>query len=80
MQAIVREQQGHPLWGSYAQQLLDPESGLWRNPGSGGHDDKAHPPIHPTKFSTGESRWSPDHNVRLLLLSVERVIIILIVN
>ncbi|KAJ8634027.1 hypothetical protein MRB53_027363 [Persea americana] len=62
LHAIVREQQGHPLWGSYAQQLLDPESGLWRNPGSGGHDDKAHPPIHPTKFSTGESRWSQDHN------------------
>ncbi|RWR86928.1 DNA topoisomerase 3-alpha [Cinnamomum micranthum f. kanehirae] len=62
LHAIAREQQGHPLWGSYAQQLLDPESGLWRNPGSGGHDDKAHPPIHPTKFSTGESRWSQDHN------------------
>ncbi|KAL6011781.1 DNA topoisomerase 3-alpha [Asimina triloba] len=61
-QAIVREQQGHPSWGSYAQRLLDPDSGLWRNPGNGGHDDKAHPPIHPTKFSAGESGWSPDHS------------------
>lgn len=63
MQAIVQEQQGHPGWGSYAQRLLDPASGLWRNPSSGGHDDKAHPPIHPTKFSAGESNWSQDHNV-----------------
>ncbi|CAN6459252.1 unnamed protein product [Victoria cruziana] len=61
-QAVVQEQQCHPSWGLYAQRLLDPESGLWRNPGNGGHDDKAHPPIHPTKFSAGEASWSQDHN------------------
>ena len=59
----MREQIEHPTWGSYAQQLLDSETRLWRNPSKGGHDDKAHPPIHPTKFSAGESRWSQDHNV-----------------
>lgn len=53
------------MWGTYAQQLLDPSSGLWRNPSSGGHDDKAHPPIHPTKFSPGESGWSENHKVSL---------------
>ncbi|CAM9000781.1 unnamed protein product [Rhodiola kirilowii] len=62
LHTIVRDQQGHPVWGAYAQRLLDHDSGLWRNPGSGGHDDKAHPPIHPTKFSAGESNWSPDHH------------------
>ncbi|MCI23677.1 DNA topoisomerase 3-alpha-like, partial [Trifolium medium] len=62
--AIVQEQQGHPEWGIYAQRLLDPGAGLWRNPRGGGHDDKAHPPIHPTKFSAGESGWSQDHRVR----------------
>ncbi|GAB2229073.1 hypothetical protein Droror1_Dr00023208 [Drosera rotundifolia] len=62
LRAIVEEQQGHPTWGSYARQLLDPGSGLWRNPSNGGHDDKAHPPIHPTKFSAGESGWSQDHH------------------
>ncbi|KAK6125542.1 hypothetical protein DH2020_040716 [Rehmannia glutinosa] len=62
MKTIVQEQQGHPVWGSYAQRLLDPEASLWRNPSGGGHDDKAHPPIHPTKFSAGESGWSPDHH------------------
>ncbi|ONL93974.1 DNA topoisomerase 3-alpha [Zea mays] len=41
--------------------LLNPEARLWRNPSNGGHDDKAHPPIHPTKFSEGERNWSPDH-------------------
>ncbi|THF99053.1 hypothetical protein TEA_018796 [Camellia sinensis var. sinensis] len=25
-------------------------------------DDKAHPPIHPTKFSGGQSGWSQDHH------------------
>lgn len=60
---MVQEQQGHPVWGSYAQRLLDPEARLWRNPSGGGHDDKAHPPIHPTKFSAGEAGWSQDHHV-----------------
>ncbi|KAF5177602.1 Dna topoisomerase, partial [Thalictrum thalictroides] len=62
MQAIVQEQQGHPLWGSYAQRLLDPEAGLWKNPRIGTHSDNAHPPIYPTKFSAGESRWTQDHH------------------
>lgn len=62
-QTMVQEQEGHPVWGIYAQRLLDPQSGLWRNPSGGGHDDKAHPPIHPTKFSAGETRWSQDHHV-----------------
>ncbi|KAF5745103.1 DNA topoisomerase 3-alpha isoform X1 [Tripterygium wilfordii] len=61
LQRIVQEQQGHPTWGLYAQQLLDPDAGLWRNPGNGGHDDKAHPPIHPTNLFTGGDRWSNDH-------------------
>ncbi|OIV98096.1 hypothetical protein TanjilG_25961 [Lupinus angustifolius] len=61
LHTIVQEQQGHPEWGIYAQRLLDPGTGLWRNPRGGGHDDKAHPPIHPTKFSAGEAGWSQDH-------------------
>ncbi|XP_015579811.2 DNA topoisomerase 3-alpha isoform X3 [Ricinus communis] len=62
LHTIVRDQQAHPIWGSYAQRLLDPGTGLWRNPSTGGHDDKAHPPIHPTKFSPGETGWSQDHH------------------
>ncbi|XP_050227731.1 DNA topoisomerase 3-alpha isoform X2 [Mercurialis annua] len=66
LHTIVRDQQEHPIWGSYAQRLLDPGEGLWRNPSNGGHDDKAHPPIHPTKFSPGETRWSQDHHKNYL--------------
>uniref|UniRef100_A0A6V7QTF6 DNA topoisomerase n=1 Tax=Ananas comosus var. bracteatus TaxID=296719 RepID=A0A6V7QTF6_ANACO len=62
LHGIVRDQVGHHVWGSYAQRLLHSEAGLWRNPSNGGHDDKAHPPIHPTKFSAGEPGWSQDHN------------------
>lgn len=62
LHAIVHEQADHPVWGMYAQRLLNPEERLWRNPSNGGHDDKAHPPIHPTKFSTGENNWSQDHH------------------
>ncbi|GBG41772.1 hypothetical protein CBR_g74987, partial [Chara braunii] len=58
---LVRDQTGHHQWGGYAQRLLDPQEGLWKQPGNGGHDDKAHPPIHPTKFSAGEPNWSPSH-------------------
>ncbi|KAM0870274.1 hypothetical protein ACQ4PT_040115 [Festuca glaucescens] len=61
LHAIVHEQVDHPVWGTYAQRLLNPEERLWRNPSNGGHDDKAHPPIHPTKFTTGETNWSEDH-------------------
>lgn len=67
----MEEQQGHPVWGSYAQRLLDPGAGIWRNPSNGGHDDKAHPPIQPTKFSAGEPGWSQDHRVRLHLYEVQ---------
>ncbi|PIA28480.1 hypothetical protein AQUCO_06900036v1 [Aquilegia coerulea] len=62
LHAIVQEQQEHPVWGSYAQRLLDPEAGLWKNPRIGTHSDNAHPPIYPTKFSAGESRWTQDHH------------------
>lgn len=62
----MQEQEGHSVWGEYAQRLLDPGAGLWRNPGNGGHDDKAHPPIHPTKFSAGETGWSQDHHVSII--------------
>lgn len=69
----MQEQQGHPVWGSYAQRLLHPEEGLWKNPSGGGHDDKAHPPIHPTKFSSGESRWSQDHHVSTIILGLKLI-------
>ena len=34
---------------------------MHRQPRGGGHDDKAHPPIHPTRAAppASESNWSP---------------------
>ena len=43
-------------WSAYAQRLLAPDSALYRWPRSGGHDDKAHPPIHPLKHYGGGDR------------------------
>lgn len=61
LQFLVNEQTQHRDWGQYALRLLDPQEELWRQPGDGGHDDKAHPPIHPTRFSQGEGNWTQDH-------------------
>ena len=66
-QLLVSEQTRHPAWGEYAQRLLDPQQQLWKQPGDGGHDDKAHPPIHPTRFSEGEANWTNDHSVCMYL-------------
>ena len=35
-------------WGEFCRRLVD--SNGFEHPRSGGHDDQAHPPIHPTKF------------------------------
>ncbi|KAI5070985.1 hypothetical protein GOP47_0013236 [Adiantum capillus-veneris] len=61
LQNIARQQVQHSTWGNYAERLLDSATNLWRQPSNGGHDDKAHPPIHPTKYSNGELNWSNDH-------------------
>ena len=47
-----------PRWGAHATQLVD--GSMFCFPGSGGHDDQAHPPIHPTRYTAGESVWSSD--------------------
>ena len=45
---LIEEQQGHQQWGAYARTLLNDGKFLWPSPG--GHDDQAHPPIHPLKM------------------------------
>lgn len=47
---LIRLQTPDRQWGSYAQNLLD---GAFLHPRDGGHDDGAHPPIHPTKPPDG---------------------------
>jgi DNA topoisomerase-3 len=45
---LIQEQVNDPRWGAFAQQLLN---GKFQHPRNGKHDDKAHPPIHPTKWT-----------------------------
>ncbi|CAK9834424.1 DNA topoisomerase 3-alpha [Anthophora retusa] len=44
---LVNQQVENPVWGNFAQQLL--EKGL--NPRAGKKSDEAHPPIHPIKYT-----------------------------
>jgi len=57
LRALVEAQAGHPAWGVFAGRLLSGE--LWRWPRSGGHNDRAHPPIHPTRAppGAGDPAW-----------------------
>ncbi|PVU86790.1 hypothetical protein BB561_006547 [Smittium simulii] len=45
LKSLIQKHTGDPLWGSFAQNLVD---GGFSWPRSGKNDDKAHPPIHPT--------------------------------
>lgn len=42
---------GDPNWGPFAQGILDSGG---PTPRQGNKSDKAHPPIHPTKYTNGE--------------------------
>lgn len=48
LQSLVTQHTDSPLWGQFAQRLL--EDGV--SPRQGKKSDQAHPPIHPTKYST----------------------------
>ncbi|CAD8086641.1 unnamed protein product [Paramecium sonneborni] len=47
LQNIIRDQQNHPIWGDYANKLIN---SAFEYPKAGNKDDKAHPPIHPVKM------------------------------
>ena len=55
LQALVRDHVQDARWGQHAQRIDSGE--MWSNPRSGGHDDKAHPPIHPTRWTAGQPNW-----------------------
>ena len=58
VKALVRDHVNDQRWGAHAQRIDSGE--MWCIPRGGGHDDHAHPPIHPTRWSAGEANWSPD--------------------
>uniref|UniRef100_A0A4W6DER5 DNA topoisomerase n=1 Tax=Lates calcarifer TaxID=8187 RepID=A0A4W6DER5_LATCA len=47
---LVEQQTQSPVWGTFAQQVLDQPGGP--NPRQGKNSDQAHPPIHPTKYTS----------------------------
>ncbi|XP_022831153.1 DNA topoisomerase 3-alpha [Spodoptera litura] len=49
---LVGHQTGDPNWGSFAQNILDSGG---PTPRQGNKSDKAHPPIHPTKYTNNLS-------------------------
>ncbi|CAK0738823.1 hypothetical protein CVIRNUC_001098 [Coccomyxa viridis] len=55
LKALVRDHVQDARWGQHAQRIDSGE--MWSNPRSGGHDDKAHPPIHPTRWTAGQPNW-----------------------
>lgn len=55
---MVQEQADDHRWGEHATAILD--GSMWKPPANGGHNDQAHPPIHPTKYSSGEADWTAD--------------------
>lgn len=53
--SLVEMQVPHPMWGEFADRVLQ-----WgTNPRNGNKSDQAHPPIHPTKFTTGNWQYTP---------------------
>ncbi|CAL8463456.1 g2990 [Coccomyxa elongata] len=60
LKALVREHLNDPRWGAHAQCIDSGE--MWATPRGGGHDDHAHPPIHPTRWSAPDANqgWHPD--------------------
>jgi DNA topoisomerase-3 len=49
LRRLVALQTNDEAWGSYATHLLEADSVGFQRPRSGGQNDKAHPPIHPTR-------------------------------
>lgn len=47
---LVEQQTQSQSWGTFAQRVLDQPGGP--NPRQGKNSDQAHPPIHPTKFTS----------------------------
>ena len=53
LQALANNVAPDPTYGTYVNRLTNAD--LYRRPIPGGHDDKAHPPIHPTKLLDSSS-------------------------
>ncbi|CAF5034857.1 unnamed protein product, partial [Rotaria socialis] len=50
LQPLVQNQANDPRWGAFAQRVLNEGP----RPRNGKNTDKAHPPIHPTRYPDGQ--------------------------
>ena len=51
LKKVIEELKESPIYGQYCLRLLNPREERYNNPKSGKGDDKAHPPIHPVRYS-----------------------------
>jgi DNA topoisomerase-3 len=65
---LVEEHRSHSIWGAFASDLLDNNKFTW--PRNGGHDDQAHPPIHPTRKVELAELTDPDEKKIYELVSI----------
>lgn len=64
---LVRLQTGNDEVGGFAEKMLQDPGSLFCSPLDGGQDDKAHPPIHPTKLFKPSSGSNPGDAEKLKL-------------
>jgi DNA topoisomerase-3 len=65
--SLIQKQAADTNWGNFAQSL---ERGEFASPRQGKHDDKAHPPIHPTAHAgnlTGDEKRVYEYIARRFL-------------
>lgn len=65
--SLIQKQGVDPNWGTFARSL---EQGGFNTPRKGKHDDKAHPPIHPTAHAgnlTGDEKKVYEYITRRFL-------------
>ena len=54
LKRMVEELKESPVYGQYCQRLLNEQENRYNNPKFGKGDDKAHPPIHPVRYSNND--------------------------
>ena len=55
LKKLVEDMRQSPDYGQYCDKLLNEQDNRYNNPKAGKGDDKAHPPIHPVKYSSNEN-------------------------
>ena len=68
LKKLVEDLKESHIYGQYCQKLLNEENYRYNNPKSGKGDDKAHPPIHPVRYSDSENLNQKEKKVYDLII------------